>query len=762
LDWDSWIIDLLHKWAAHAEQYWYPMPDAPEFGCYGTGYNAWGVQTNQKYLSAMAVLGVLGTEKRLVEAGVCALARERALAALRFSLHSHVSGDYVCTDGTQWGHTWISGLGIERMMHGVYLLEPYLTDTDRRALREVLVSEADWLLYDYHRGTHYGVTGGLWNHSGKNVPESNLWNGAILWRAATMYPDHPHVMLWREEAHQFLINAVSVPADADDERIVAGKMIRERHVGANFFPNYALDHHGYLNVGYMVICLSNAAMLHFGMRALGKPTPASLYHHQAELWQVVRRFVFADGRLARIGGDSRLRYTYCQEYLLPTLVYAADQFDEPYAGQLLAWQLEWIDQEAKFGNEGSDVHHGSFYGRRIAPLIEQNPYYYTRLESDRACALGMVLAFVRHLCEGELRAEPSGTEEQTFARSVAGTWCEAEHGAVLHRGAQRLVSFAWRAHGLAQGMCTPPDGGHLAEWSYNLAGLARFLGDDGTIAGGQTRHRELLAYHIEPFEGGFATCGTIAEGVDIRLAEGWQGDRSALHWIAFVALPDGHTAVGLQRCQTDKHRTYLVEAKGLHLNLPNDLFNGFERRLVTERGEVVLRCPPERDQVVDLNSLWANVEERLGVVGLYGGDHLVVHQSMQRRGGKYASLHVDEICLGCVLGTRVIEANTVILDAGWTVLSAASVDQTRLCADSSGLIDLGDATLRAVRVRGLDGVLYVVFANLGDGERDCSARELSGKAAGMRDLVLGEPVDRRGTLRIGPAHARVFALDSMR
>jgi hypothetical protein len=229
-----------------------------------------------------------------------------------------------------------------------------------------------------------------------------------------------------------------------------------------------------------------------------------------------------------------------------------------------------------------------------------------------------------------------------------------------------------------------------------------------------------------------------------------------------VALPDGHTAVGLQRCQTDGHRTYLVEAKGLHLNLPNDLFNGFERRLVTEGGEIVLQCPPERDQVVDLNSLWMNVEGRLGVVGLYGGDQLVVHRSMQRRGGKYASLYVDEICLGCVLGTQEIEANTAVIDAGWTVLSAASVDQTRLCADSSSLIDLGDTALRAVRVRGLDGVLYVVLANLGDGERDCSARELFGRAADMRDLVLSEPIVRRETLKIGSTHVRIFALDPTR
>jgi hypothetical protein len=220
--------------------------------------------------------------------------------------------------------------------------------------------------------------------------------------------------------------------------------------------------------------------------------------------------------------------------------------------------------------------------------------------------------------------------------------------------------------------------------------------------------------------------------------------------------------VGLQHCQTDDHRTYLAEVKGLHLNLPNDLFNGFERRLVTGEGEVLLRCPPERDQVVELHSLWASVEDRLGVVGLYGADQLVVHQSRRRRGGKYASLYVDQVCLGCASGTRSVQAGTVILDVGWAVLSGASVDQTRLLAASSGPVGLRNAALRAVRVRGLDGVLYAVLANFGDSALDCSSRNLLAKVTNVRDLVLDERLDRRKTLQIGPGRVRVFSLGSTR
>jgi hypothetical protein len=89
-----------------------------------------------------------------------------------------------------------------------------LSEADQAALRRVLVSEADWLLTEFQRGGLHGVAADRWNSSGKNQPESNLWNGAILWRTAALYPDHPHAADWQERAHRFLLNAVGVPADA--------------------------------------------------------------------------------------------------------------------------------------------------------------------------------------------------------------------------------------------------------------------------------------------------------------------------------------------------------------------------------------------------------------------------------------------------------------------------------------------------------------------------------------------------------------------
>lgn len=702
------VLNILHAWARASEADWSDVPGQPGFGVYGTGYNGWGVQTQQKYLAALATLA---TTSEAVEGLDRQWALERALAALRFNLASHLSGPTHCLDGAQWGHTWISGLGVERMMFCMHLLEPHFTDADREALRRMLVSEAEWLLTDYQRGAHRGICATKWNHDGGNDPESNIWNGALLWRTAAMYPDHPHADDWRERAHCFLLNGVSIDDDAGDETIIAGKPLKERHVGPSFFPHYALDHHGYFNVGYMVICVSNVAMLHFDLKQSGLARPESLDLHQRELWSVLRRFIFADGRLARLGGDTRVRYAYCQEYLLPALAYAADHLQDGHAAGLMERQLEIIRQE--FDHNGD----GLFYSKRLIELRRLSPLYYTRLESDRASALAQAYIY------GQAMNTPAEPDE-SFEESVAGGWIEPEYGAVMHRSPTRLASFSWRAFHLAQGLCQPPDDGHLAEWEHNLGGLVEFC--NHWKPGGPVKtqmHRRIIRHAVEAIDGGFVTTGAVMEGVDIALAESFLATDSAVHQIALAALPDGHTMVALHHCRMGPRRGYIARIQGLRINLPNDLFNGFERRIASAKGEHVLQTPPARETLVDLGSRWANVEGRIGAVGLYGADSLRIHRSPERRSGAMKTLHIEQLCWPLIQGPQKFESGEMILDAGWLCLSSVSSAETQAAAEATAQaqIDTGCIDVRAVRITGQDGQSYVFAANFSEEEVTLSA-----------------------------------------
>jgi hypothetical protein len=741
------VYTLLSNWAKASEKFWYNLPGVPGMGCYGTGFNAWGVQTNQKYFAAMAVLAARPQASGGVDRQ---WALERALASLRFSLSSHVSGSSTCTDGTQWGHTWISALGIERMMHAVYQIERQLSAQDQEDLRRVLASEADWLLLNYKKGQIEGPTAGLWDASARNQPESNIWNGALLWRAAVTLPQHAHAADWQEKAHQFLVNGVSVPSDAQDDTFIAGKPVRERFLGANFFPHYALDHHGYFNVGYMAIVVSNAAMLHFDLKLKGLPRPASLDRHQADLWQLLRRLIFQNGRLVRIGGDTRVRYAYCQEYLMPALLYAADRFRDPAALELLDRQIGMVEEEAHTNPDGS------FYGKRLEELIPASEFYYTRLESDRASSLAHVCSYLPLVYKDELKPAEQlpAAAIAAFEASVSGGWVEPEHGAVLQRSPHRLASFAWRAFGLAQGLCQSPDDGHLTDWEGSLGGQIEFVHHPHFLHPSLPQSRRLRNYQVLPFQGGFLTFGSLIAGAEIELAEGWRGHDLALHSIAFAALPDDQTVLALEFCQMSPVRGLIRQVKGMRFNLVNDLYNHFSRALLTSQGSQVLQSPPPQNEILPLASRFACIDGRQGLVGIYGAESLTLQRSSTRAAGAYHSLYVEEISYVSRQGPFWADPSEVILDCGWAVLSGAGGERTQQASASAATYTGSLPGVRLASIVGADHHTYLLAANFN--QQPASLLPSVSLPEGVwQDLISNQPVH---ALVLQPGEAKLLGL----
>lgn len=697
-----------------AAPYLYASPERLDLTCYGTGDNTWGVQTNQKAFAAYAMLAAAPE----LDAARAGMSREEltetALRLLRFSLHSHHEGSYRCMDGTQWGHTWISALGIERMMHGVEAIERHLTEADRELLRKVLISESDWLL------EHYGIVAGLYAKDGNNKPESNLWNGALLHRTAAMFPDSPNAERYREKGDRFLINSISVPGDAENAATADGKRISELFVGANFFESYALNHHGYLNVGYMVICLSNAAMLHFMYRAGGRTPPESLYHHVKELWEVVRSCIFPDGRLLRIGGDTRVRYAYCQEYLVPVWLMARDLYGDDGCAAMEAGWLAQVELEMDANGDGT------FLSRRGSVLAEQSPLYFARLESDRAAALSMGAAWAGLAAAGAARtaatAAAAAGGERLELRSLS-SWHDEHHGAYLHRSGSRIASWVWDAAEKPQGLCLPPEASDMAEWRENMA---------GRIAGlGKVSAQRLLAHGGACFDGGFVTWGGTVCHTEGLLAEGRNDEEIACSRIVCAALPDDTHMVVLQRMQAADRRIYAREAKGLHLLVPNDVFNRNRRLYYYEHGMHPVNGYGSQEETIPLRSRWLNVDDRLGVLAVYGTDGLQVHRPGRRQIGlkpslrfeeREGSLYADEICGPVSLGLRSFDPNEIILDTGFVLQSGRDHRYTRQYASdgAAAAIDGLGERVRGVRVNGADGRTYALLANFGDDRIEAS------------------------------------------
>ena len=231
----SRYIEVMTPWLDKLPEYLRQCEFDPSLSCYGTGESAhWPTQSNCNVFAALAVLSEAPElpEKQRLEL------RGTALSLLRYAMATHVTGRIPATDGKSWGHHWISVLGLERMSHGVNAIREHLTEGDCTALRNLMISESDWLLDEYP------VEADMLGNSGRNKPESNIWNGGILLRTALDYPDAPRAAEYREKATKFLLNGLSHPLDAADETRYNGRPAREYHVGFNFTPNWSLVNAG--------------------------------------------------------------------------------------------------------------------------------------------------------------------------------------------------------------------------------------------------------------------------------------------------------------------------------------------------------------------------------------------------------------------------------------------------------------------------------------------------------------------------------------
>ncbi len=685
-------IKCLGKWIQSSERFLYTPPERPDLECYGTGYDSWGVQTNQKAFAAFAVMA--GRSRNELKS--LGISREyllkHALKLLRFSLESHIVGSFKCTDGKKWGNTWISCLGIERMMHGLDAIEEYLNTNDKRLLKDVFISESEWLL-------NYDIVASLIAYPGnKNKPESNLWNGALLHRTAMLYPNVLHAEEYKEKAIKFLINGISVPSDEMSEIMIDGKTVKDRFIGANFFETYALNHHGYLNIGYMVICLSNIAMLHFSYKRKNIKPPEALYQHAWDLWKLVKTCIFPDGRLLRFGGDTRVRYCYCQDYAIPMWLFINDFYGDTDCIEL---EKQWFNTAVSEMRLNKD---GSFLKERLSYLEKMSPLYYTRLESDRAATFSMAAQW-KDIC---------GKKKITSKAPVMKQWNDEYHGACLVRSPKRIASWTWYGSLTPLGgLCLPPGRSDMAEWFENLL---------GRITGTGEKNFSVVNSHEEHvFNGGFLTYG-ISEIHSEAQLEGRVDEITAIQKSVFTALPDDTTVAAMHYAKTI-NRTLLRSVKGLTLMMPNDIFNNKCRTYHAENKILTLKGILTKKEDIKVDSRWINIDNCLSVVGIYGSDSMYISRPGERQIGLRqrpfggGMLYADEICYPCINQTTSYDAGQIVIDIGFIVQASVTAQETSASAGRHHVITSKQySDLRAIMIEGADNMHYLMVANFGESD----------------------------------------------
>ena len=264
------------------------------------------------------------------------------------------------------------------------------------------------------------------------------------------------------------VNGISIAADQFSDVVYDGYKVSDLFTGANFLIHIPLT--------TMVISILDIWPYAFRilqyctfLQDAGNQGSQCIHHHAGELWTLVKTCTFPDGRLCRIGGDSRVRYCYCQDYLVPALLYARDALGDTDAYML---ESKWREQMLHEQSLNADR---SYLGDRAKNLRVLSPLYYTRLESDRAAVASMGYLWNKFLAK-------EGLSETNRIYPILDSWHEEYHGACMTRGNRRIASFVWSGGEGPTGLCVPPDKSDMAEWRQNMA--AQVIGrqkQDGTL-----------------------------------------------------------------------------------------------------------------------------------------------------------------------------------------------------------------------------------------------------------------------------------------
>lgn len=672
--------------------------DDPSLKFYGTGDTGhWAVQSNQQVLSAIAVLSDTPDIEKYGSPYSAAELRELALSMLRYSLRTHMTGDLDAIDGKRWGRHWISVLGIERGVMGLNILYPYMTDDDRARLKAFDLFEADY------RYTDYPVVAAIDAATGHNKPESNIWNAGFLFRAAANYPDAPNAAGYIEKGTKMMLAGLSFPADAESNELFLGKPLKEWYTGPNFTENWSLDHHHYMNVGYSFVCLSNIACLYYNFKVRGQEVPPCLLHNVEKLWNVVKKFTFPDGRMIRVGGDSRSRYTYCQNFAQQAYILAADLFGDEDAIRYEKGFIEIMKHEQSANTDGT------FYGKRLSQLKDESYYFYRRLEADPFFALGCGAYWRRKFSFKNVASDlPSPIAEKTY------TWKDEFHSTAFIRTGNTVRSITRAAHPtpvptrqfysnvdshgwVPNAICAPLGRSDMAEWANNLISFIGLRIND---------------FHDAPkfstTENSFrwTSSGDVWEGGPT--GEGEFTMAVAKRTLTIEALPDGKTMLFADKLVMTREYTLIHGFRTVHYLVPNDVYNNYSRLWQGDGFSCRTTTEPGKISLVNSGKRVLNVDESVSVFAILGGD-LNIYSEAKQNIMLYTSLtsiYADEICMDYELKPkRFMPGETV-----FNVVYAVSADTT--LADALSVPDrgrvVGQGPARTAIFKGFDNIDYTV------------------------------------------------------
>ncbi len=212
------------------------------------------------------------------------IARDKAIAILRFLLPTHGAGGVTTNDNKQWMTQWQSALWANEAGKAAWLLWNDLDPNLRWLAARMICDEADRFV---DRPPDHQV-------ERDTKAEENAWNSTVVSLAFNMFPRHPHHAKWGETAIRWQLSAFATARDVSRTDVVDGKPLNQWIQFPNIYDDYTLENHDRVHPDYMTSPRTLATQKLVYDWA-GNPAPQALLFNADKIYASLKHLTLPDG-----------------------------------------------------------------------------------------------------------------------------------------------------------------------------------------------------------------------------------------------------------------------------------------------------------------------------------------------------------------------------------------------------------------------------------------------------------------------------------
>lgn len=479
-----------------------------------------------------------------------------------------------------WGDEWQSAHWATFVATGAWLLWERLPASAQDDVVGMLVFEADRFVRDPPPHSEFGDT----------KAEENAWNSQILALACNMLPRHPHHLAWAEQARRYMVCSYPTAKDAESDRLVDGKPLKEYIQGPNVHPDHTVENHGFFHPDYLA-CYSLMVRNACAYRLAGEPVPEATLFNVDPSRDILNFLTLPNGWLFY---PQETDWNNYRHEVLISAQHTNPMIPDPVGARALRWGIDFL--------EYADALHERDESANLFPGLNFNCYPLNVLAES----------YLLHVLFGP-GAAPVTDQEALIA--LSGTRLFEYGKFVVCRSPGSMASFSWFGTGpRLMGVFTPLSRSTFAvpEFRSLIGYIKSDAEQDGEPADSKSIDPvEIIKRHIDLLpDGGYAVTLDIRRGRHREL-----GER-----LAMVALPDGRF-VYLESFQPTADAGHKLGQRRTALLYLED--NPYWRRATGwigihhpggTYGRSEVNTTPDRLILDGRNTPWLNVNDRLGIV----------------------------------------------------------------------------------------------------------------------------------------------------